>query len=192
LYKLRKIDLENKRAKRKNNFKADPGLRDFVISPRHYSKSGYDRGHLVPCEDLMNSQEKVDQRFYMSNIAPQIPNFNRGMWKKLENRVRQYAIENDSVIVITGPYQPRPDTGRPELPVPGYYYKVVLDISPPDYKAIAFLMKNDTLDGEVTEYAISIDSLEAQLGVDFFNQLDSTLQDMIEAGVDSVLWKPVN
>ena len=188
LYKLRKIDLENKRAKRRNNFRADPGLRDFVISPRHYSKSGYDRGHLVPCEDLMSSQEKADQSFYMSNIAPQLPSFNRGIWKKLENQVRRYAEENDSVIVITGPFQPMPDPVRPDLPVPGYYYKVVLDISPPDYKAIAFLMKNDTLGGEVTEYAISIDSLESHLGVDFFNQLDSTLQEMIEEGVDKKSW----
>jgi endonuclease G len=192
LYKLRKIDLESKRAKRKNNFKADPGLQDFVMAPKQYTRSGYDRGHLVPCEDLMSSQEKADQSFYMSNIAPQLPSFNRGIWKKLENQVRQYAEENDSVIVITGPFQPMPDPVRPDLPVPGYYYKVVLDISPPDYKAIAFLMKNDTLSGEVTEYAISIDSLETYLGYDFFDQLDSELQEMIEAGVDGVLWKPVN
>ncbi|MEE4176957.1 MAG: DNA/RNA non-specific endonuclease [Bacteroides sp.] len=188
LYKLRKVDLQNKRAKRKNNFRADPGLRDLVNEPKQYSRSGYDRGHLAPCEDLMSSQEKVDQSFYMSNIAPQIPGFNRGMWKKLENRVRQYAMENDSVIVITGPFRPRFDPRKPGLAVPEYYYKVVLDISPPEYKAIAFLMKNDRLSGEVTEYAISIDSLEATLGYDFFNQLDSTLQEMIEEQVDGRKW----
>ena len=180
LYKLRRIDLENKKAERKNNFKSDPGLRDYVIASKHYAKSGYDRGHLAPCEDLMSSQEKVDQSFYMSNIAAQVPRFNRGIWKSLENQVRNYAIENDSIIVITGPYHPTPDLNKPELPVPEFYYKVILDISPPEYKAVAYLMKNDTSRGELKEYVISIDSLEAYLGYDFFYQLDPELQEMIE------------
>jgi len=184
LYKLRKIDLENKRAKRKNNFKSDPGMKDYVIPSKQYAKSGYDRGHLAPCEDLMSSQEKVDQSFYMSNIAPQLPGFNRGIWKKLEGQVREYAMENDSIIVITGPWQPHPDQARPELPVPGYYYKVILDISPPDFKAVAFLMKNDTASGQVTEFAISVDSLEKYLGYDFFNLLDKELQNDVEANLD--------
>ncbi len=188
LYKLRRIDLENKSAERKNNFKSDPGLKDFVIASKHYAKSGYDRGHLAPCEDLMSSQEKVDQSFYMSNIAPQLPGFNRGIWKKLENQVRKYAMENDSIIVITGPWQPLPDQQKPVLPVPNYYYKVIFDISPPDYKAVAFLLKNDTASGLVTQFAISIDSLENYLGYDFFNLLDPELLEPIEADLDARSW----
>ncbi|MEA3480158.1 MAG: DNA/RNA non-specific endonuclease [Bacteroidota bacterium] len=95
---------------------------------------------------------------------------------------------NDSIIVITGPWQPLPDQIKPELPVPNYYYKVIFDISPPDYKAVAFLLKNDTASGMVAEYAISIDSLEQYLGYDFFKELDSSVMMLIEAEASVDAW----
>jgi endonuclease G, mitochondrial len=39
------------------------------------------------------------ESFYYSNVAPQLPSLNRGIWKKLEEYTRQLAKEYDSVLV---------------------------------------------------------------------------------------------
>jgi DNA/RNA endonuclease G (NUC1) len=54
---------------------------DFKID---YLKSGYDRGHLAPAADMGYSMETMVQSFFYSNMSPQVPRFNRGVWKKLE------------------------------------------------------------------------------------------------------------
>ena len=41
--------------------------------------------------------------FFMSNISPQVPSFNRGIWKKLESLVRRWAEDNKKVYITTGP-----------------------------------------------------------------------------------------
>lgn len=40
--------------------------------------------------------------FYMSNMSPQAPAFNRGIWNKLENQIRDWGIEKDTLYVVTG------------------------------------------------------------------------------------------
>ena len=39
----------------------------------------------------------------MSNISPQLPAFNRGIWKKLEKQVREWAKKEGGLYVVTGP-----------------------------------------------------------------------------------------
>jgi endonuclease G len=70
--------------------------------PSDYTNSGFDRGHLAPAGDMKWSETAMDESFLMSNISPQKPAFNRGIWKKLEEKIRSWAIENDSIIVVTG------------------------------------------------------------------------------------------
>ena len=40
--------------------------------------------------------------FLMSNISPQLPGFNRGIWKRLEEQVRQFALKENTLYVVTG------------------------------------------------------------------------------------------
>ena len=44
----------------------------------------------------------MSEAFFMSNMSPQTPGFNRGIWKRLESQVRGWAIENRSVYIATG------------------------------------------------------------------------------------------
>jgi len=39
----------------------------------------------------------------MSDISPQRPGFNRRIWRKLEELVRDQAIANEEVYIVTGP-----------------------------------------------------------------------------------------
>ena len=56
-----------------------------------YRGSGYDRGHLKPAADSKGSMEEMESSFLMTNMAPQTPNLNRGIWKQLEEAVRNWG-----------------------------------------------------------------------------------------------------
>jgi len=91
-------------AKREGSFVEDLAvLQEFRTSASDYRGSGMDRGHLAPANDYKSSQEAMNETFKMSNMAPQVPNLNRGFWKKLEDWVRDLTVTFAEVHVITGP-----------------------------------------------------------------------------------------
>ena len=88
-------------AERKNNFKEDPLATTRSATLADYKGSGYDRGHLCPAADMKISQEAMNESFYMSNMSPQNAGFNRGVWKRLEEKVRYLVESNDSIFSVT-------------------------------------------------------------------------------------------
>ena len=76
---------------RTDNFKADASVTTGSASLADYRGSGFDRGHLAPAADMKWSREVMSESFFMSNMSPQEPGFNRGIWKKLEGKVRDWA-----------------------------------------------------------------------------------------------------
>jgi endonuclease G len=101
-YVSKPSDLIGDRTRRRNNFRVDDSIKTVTAELKDYRGSGYDRGHLKPSGDEPTDSTQMSETFYMSNISPQEPSFNRGIWKKLENRVRAIVMESDSVVVITG------------------------------------------------------------------------------------------
>ena len=89
-------------------------------------QSGYDRGHLCPAADMTHSAEAMEETFLMSNISPQLPVFNRGIWKSLEKQVRDWG-EKERIYIVTGPVfkDNKGKIGRTGVTVPGFFYKVV-------------------------------------------------------------------
>jgi len=84
-----------------NCFKTDKSIITKSASKSDYSSTGFDLGHLSPAADNNLSKQANEESFLMSNISPQIPNFNRGIWKELEGWVRDVATEHNSVYVVT-------------------------------------------------------------------------------------------
>ena len=113
-------------AKRKNNFRPDSRIITGSATLNDYKGSGYDRGHLAPAAIFKWSDKTMSESFYMSNMSPQVPGFNRGIWKKLESLIRKWAISYNELFVITGPIlEPNlPTIGENKVSVPKYYYKV--------------------------------------------------------------------
>jgi endonuclease G len=88
----------------KSKFKEDPDIPVIFRSHlKDYQGSGYDRGHLVPAADILGSQEAMNQTFYLSNMSPQDPSFNRGYWALFEKFVRSLRNHFDDVYIVTGP-----------------------------------------------------------------------------------------
>ena len=168
-YELTKEET-NKLFDRTDKFMVDPLVKTGSANDNDYSKSGYDRGHLVPAADMGWSSTTMAESFYYSNMSPQEPGFNRGIWKKLEELVRSWAIENDNIYIVTSPVLTNglATIGTNKVSIPEYYYKVILDYSEPDIKGIGFIMKNTGSQSPLQNFAVTIDSVERYTGIDFF------------------------
>ncbi len=175
---------------RTDNFEPDLKVKTGSASDRDYIGSGYDRGHLAPASDMGWSSTAMAESFYYSNISPQTPSFNRGIWKKLEKLVRTWAVENNSVYVITGPVlsDALPSIGPNNVSVPKYFYKVILDYREPSIKAIGFILPNMGSKEYLQNYAVSVDSVESLTGINFFPSLPDDQEDLIEKTLCIKCW----
>ncbi len=67
-----------------------------------YARSGFDRGHMAPSGD-MGTPEAQAESFSLANMAPQDPGSNRCLWEGIESAVRDLAVREGEVWVLTGP-----------------------------------------------------------------------------------------
>lgn len=176
---------------RADNFRADPSIPTRSASLADYRGYGYDRGHLIPAADLKWSVEAMADSFYMSNMSPQVPAFNRGVWSKLEAVVRTFAVVDGAINVVTGPILtngPFPSIGENAVSIPYYYFKVILDYKEPGLKAIGFILPNEGSTLPLTTYATTVDQVESITGFDFFYLLPDNLEEILESQFDISLW----
>ncbi len=183
-----------KAAKRTDKFLSDPEITTGSATLEDYKGSGYDRGHLAPAADMAYSVETMKESFFMSNMSPQEPAFNRGIWNTLENSVRSVAGNCDCLYVVTGPVLEKPASsyaaiGKSRVSVPEYYYKVMIAVSYDDavgaatVSSYAYILPNEGSDARLKTFLCSIDSVEQRTGIDFFSKLDDRLEDILEAGI---------
>lgn len=176
---------------RENEFMPDPVIRTGTATSSDYTKSGFDRGHMAPAADFKNSYQVMKETFYMSNICPQEPNFNRGIWLDLEKMVRVWAVKYDKVYVVTGPVLKNglPTIGRVnKVAVPEQFYKVILYVKPPYVKGIAFLMDNKASEAPLSSFVVSIDQVERLTGIDFFPKLPDSIERKVEERSNANEW----
>ena len=175
---------------RTNKFIVDPKVNTITASNIDYKGSGYDRGHLAPASDMGWSSTSMKESFYYSNISPQMPSFNRGIWKKLEELVRTWAVENNNIYIVTGPVlkDELKSIGINKVSVPKYYYKVILDFSQPSIKGIGFIFPNLGSKESIKNYAVTIDSVEMFTGIDFFPLLQDKQENLIESTLCIQCW----
>jgi endonuclease G len=188
-YELTKEET-NKLYERTNKFMPDPLIKTGSAEDRDYQGYGYDRGHLAPASDMGYSSITMAESFYYSNMSPQVPSFNRGIWKKLESLVRTWAIENNNIYVVTGPILTKglETIGPDKVSVPKYFYKVILDYTEPGIKGIGFILPNDGSKENLENFALSIDSVESATGIDFFNLLENRQENEIEKTLCLSCW----
>ncbi|MBI4722685.1 MAG: DNA/RNA non-specific endonuclease [Candidatus Stahlbacteria bacterium] len=172
-------------AKRTDDFRSDPMVKTGSAELSDYKNSGYDRGHLAPAGDMKWSETAMYESFYMSNMSPQMPGFNRGIWKKLEDQVRDWAVENEEIYIVTGPILEAglSTIGKNKVGVPNYFYKVILDYKKPEFKGIGFVLPNQSSQYPLESYTVSIDSVEALTGIDFFPAIPDSLENVIESSL---------
>jgi len=175
---------------RTDNFRLDPEVKTGSASLDDYKGSGYDRGHLAPAGDMTWSKIAMSESFFMSNMSPQEPSFNQGIWRNLESLVRSWAVDNNEIYVVTGPALKGdlPTIGLNKVAVPEFYYKVILDYQEPELKGIGFILPNQSSTLVLQTYAVNIDSVESFTGIDFFPAIPDSMENIIESSLKLDKW----
>lgn len=189
-YKLTKEQIYGDN-QRNDEFLPDELVRTGTASTEDYRGSGYDRGHLAPVADFRFSKEAMLQTCVMSNISPQVHDFNDGIWRLLEEQTREWVKKEKELYIITGPILSKnlkkigKDT---KVSVPDEYFKVILDLNEPEIKAICFLMRNKPSTKSLEKFIVPIDKIERITGINFFPKLPDDLENKLESSVDTKGW----
>ena len=152
-------------AKRQDDFRPDPEIPEKHQSKlSDYAGNPYDRGHMVPAGNSTKNADTMSESFFLSNMVPQVPNHNRGIWKQLETCVRNWVVdEGKDLYVISGTaYNPDHKTiGENKVGVPDYLWKIVIDAK--TNTSISFLFPNTSLPVEdLPKYIVSISEIETK------------------------------
>ena len=190
---LTKEEATTKKVERTNYFQADTQVpSNCRVEYYDYSKSGYDRGHMVPAADMRWDKQAMEDCFLMSNMCPQHHDLNEGDWNSLEMACRRWAKAEGAIYIACGPIfeeDRQPDRiGRKRIAVPDHFFKVVMTLTPGNERAIGFIFQNTTGVQFMKDCAVSVDEVEKITGYDFFASVPRELQERIEAQADFKEW----
>lgn len=176
---------------RQNDFRADVSLPAGwpQVEPGDYSRSGYDRGHLVPSADRTANTTANSATFLMTNIIPQTADNNRGVWRELEEYCRDLVRSGKTLYIVAGGYGDLKTLGpQGRVTVPTNTWKAILILDNPQApiaaqtQVIAVDIPNKKrLRGNWQNYQVTVDQIEQATGYDLFDQLPDDLERAIES-----------
>lgn len=190
------------------DFNPNPSIgHDYQINVKdksyktNYNNSTYSRGHIVANADRNNDATMLTQAYYLTNQTPQIQNgFNGSIWSQLEQNVRSVASATDTVYVVSGAsfnkvgenktinylYAADSSIKPAEVPIPNYFWKVLLKVSRDGSKitgayAIGIWMAHQSYsNSNWGAYVCTVDDIERYTGFDFFVNLPDDLEEEAE------------
>jgi endonuclease G, mitochondrial len=214
-YRLERKDI--KEAQRLNAFRTDPRLPiDQNPSCDDYAGSGFDRGHLVPRSDMNRLKTAIVNSFFLTNMNPQFPSVNQGVWERLERLVRSWAKGSGWVHVISGSVfdvdddkQPdsvadmRPSKPEGQVGVASHFFKIIIRETPSGgLEAITILVPNRSnvpgrsatdasKDAFLRQRIVTAGEVEQRTGRDYLPQMPAGQKTTLEGALAPDLW-PVN
>ncbi len=184
---------------RQDDFRADTTLPVgwYQVSGSSYSGSGYDRGHMCPSGDRTSSVANNSATFLMTNMIPQAPTNNQQMWANLESYCRTLANAGNELYIFSGGYGNSGfiDNGRVSIPTTTWKVIMVLPSGTNDLsrvttstRLIAISAPNtNSVVSDWRTYRVSVDNVESLTGYNFFPNVSTSIQSVIESSVDTQL-----
>ncbi len=167
---------------------------DSKVTHKDYESSGYDRGHMIPNFAMLEQYGQMAQleTYLMSNICPQTVALNRGIWKRLEAKIRDEISQDDtenkqvhSVYVITGPIFKKnpPDKLDSGVPIPEEFYKIIAFKKGyfGTIKAVSFVFPQAPEGNDYMDYVKTVDEIELLTGLEFFPEMTVGKQRNLES-----------
>ena len=182
---------------RQDDFRADTTLPAgwYQVQGTDYSGSGYDRGHMCPSADRTKTVADNSSTFLMTNMVPQLPANNQGPWASLESYCRTLVGSGNELYIVSGGYGIQATIAGGHVSVPSQTWKVIIvlpsgtnDVSrvTGSTRAIAVILPNSgAINSDWRTYRVSVDSVEALTGYDFFSNVADSAENAIEAVVDN-------
>ena len=176
---------------RYDRFKPDPMVpQNATATTDDYKYSGFDRGHMAPAADMKWDEQAMKESFYLSNICPQNPNLNGGVWKDLEEQVRDLASQKGRIFVVCGPIvtDDSHTLGKNKVVVPQAFFKVLLQEDNGEIYTVGFIYENVSGRKPMSTYATTVDEVETITNIDFFPSLPDEIEDSTEQLIDFSKW----
>ena len=179
---------------------------DYRFAEDPYKYSGYDHGHICPSADRLRAEECNYQTFYITNMQPQYNKFNAGLWEKMEEDVRTWANQSDTLYVCKGGTIDKKDNiieyvnrnshqssqvNASHIPVPKYFFMALLSKKGNQWQAMGYWVEHinaDRSNDTRKNYAVSIDVLEDRTGIDFFCNLPDDIESKVEKTIAPSYW----
>jgi len=177
---------------RQDNFRQDGGLPAGVyqVTPNDYRSTGYDRGHIVPSGDRTRNVQDNSATFLMTNILPQAPENNRGIWRELEEYSRDQVYQFDKrLYIMAGGYGEQTTLANGHVTVPSRLWKIIVVLDPGETVddidlgtplIVVDMPNQDTSSPDWRTYQTTVDRLELATGYDFLSQVPLEFQDILE------------
>ena len=165
-YTLDSEKLENVVPRPKRRFILDENLPKRTITHNDYTKSGYDRGHLTPVDDLQYSYESASSTFVITNVVPMEKSFNRGIWQRLENYVSDFIEKYYEAVIVTGPifegnlsYMGKDFN----IPIPTSFYKLLVS----DKCTEVYIVPHKNSSDDLSTFKSDLETLQKKTGIEF-------------------------
>jgi len=177
---------------RKNNsFRKDEQVPKPRAENSDYKKSGWSRGHICPAGDNKWNEDAMQESFLLTNVCPQNPNLNSGVWNQIEITSRRWAEKFGDVYIISGPVlykQEHQTIGENKVVVPEAFFKIIVRLNN-DPKGIGFVCKNTDCDKKKDLYVNSINEIERLTGITFFPTLSKEISKKIKQEANINDWE---
>ena len=184
---------------RSPDFIADTNLPSgfYEVTTTDYGGSGYDRGHMCPSADRTDTNTDNALVFLMSNIIPQAPSNNEGVWGNFEDYCRTLARSGDELMIICGPSGFNGSLIQPSQRVytPAYTWKIVVVVPPGDGTALSRITaatrvislkipNSNSVSSAWQNYVTSARQIEVDTGFTFFTALSPDIASALRNKVD--------
>lgn len=176
------------------NFITDTSLPDGIYRVTHsdYTNSGFDRGHMVRSEERTATVDDNKSTFLLTNILPQRPDLNQGVWLKFEYWCESMCKDSlkELYVVAGGIFHEPHDPLDGKVAVPDSCFKIVVvlergqglgDVSA-STRVVSVLMPNiqGVRSDAWEKYVTSVDRIEASSGYDFLDLLPNPIEEVLE------------
>jgi len=194
-------------APRQNDFRPDNQLPASFspVSQNDYRGSGFDRGHITPSADRTATVADNSSTFFMSNMMPQAPNNNRGVWGDFEQFLRSEMDGKDIYIYAGGRGQGGTGSNgfdtfigpNNDILVPSSTWKTALIVdageSPSQVGLDDTIISIDIPNSQSVsgtdweDWVVSVNDIEFATGYDFFSALPNSIEASLEAEVNTTV-----
>jgi len=182
------IDPDKTDIERMDNFRPDYRVpEEFRADLAVYEKSGFDRGHLVSSANQIEASIQNSETFLLSNMCPQKPMFNRGIWKNLEQAIRVLNSKKKvlETYVITGPLfffdtevfmiGDSDEKIKVSLPIPHAFFKSILvETNTGSINMWSFIIPNEVTDQKLETFLVKTSKVEKISGLFLWDTLLGT------------------
>ena len=164
----------------------------YQVKHADYTGSGYDRGHMTPSADRSSSAANNQATFILTNVLPQAPANNQGLWAQLEEHARDLVGQGNEIYAVAGGDGSLGTLAGGKLTIPAAVWKVLLILPAADgddlarvtarTPAVAVWTPNDaSVQGKQwPDYTTTIACVQQRTGLDLFSALDDTVEQAIE------------